>query len=194
MGARVAANQFQHRLRDGLKQCRGQTRRQRNAEPVAITGRILRGDQALLAGDAQFASTFSVRGSTSGTRADRSMDRSVSRYARTAQSLRAQAARRAGPRPGAPARMTLTSLNVAARPAAVARVPSLPPPSAIVTRALNGKLLVRKACSRMMLRPGNRYDDLDLGWHDAGPGRRLGGEDGGCHAGSIAGHTGFLLS
>ncbi len=54
MGARVAANQFEHRMRDRLQQRRGQARRQRNAQRIAIAGRIFGRDQAPLAGDAQF--------------------------------------------------------------------------------------------------------------------------------------------
>ena len=53
MGARVAANQLQHRLRHRLQQRRRQPRRQRNPQPIAVARRIFGGNQPPLAGNAQ---------------------------------------------------------------------------------------------------------------------------------------------
>ena len=48
MGAGIAADEFEHWVRDRLEQRGGQTRRQRNAERIAITGSIFDGDEAAL--------------------------------------------------------------------------------------------------------------------------------------------------
>src|SRR6266568_3643598 len=45
VGAGVAANQFKHRLRDGLHQAGGQAGRERDTESIAITRRIFGGDE-----------------------------------------------------------------------------------------------------------------------------------------------------
>jgi hypothetical protein len=60
--------------------------------------------------------------------------------ARTGASLADQMARSARPRPACSIRTARTSANSPARPSAITGVASVLPLSAIVTRAVNGKL------------------------------------------------------
>ena len=53
MGARVAANEFKHRLRNRLDQRNGQAGRKRNPESIAVAGRVLHSNKAALSSDAQ---------------------------------------------------------------------------------------------------------------------------------------------
>ncbi len=54
VGAGEAADEFEDGMRDGLKQRDGKAGRQRDAEGIAIAGRIFGGDQAAFSGNAQF--------------------------------------------------------------------------------------------------------------------------------------------
>ncbi len=53
VGAGIAADKFEHRVRDRLQQRDGQTRGKGNAQGVAIAGGVFGGDEAAFAGDAQ---------------------------------------------------------------------------------------------------------------------------------------------
>ena len=53
VGARIAAHQFEHRLRNGLQECSREARREGNPQCIAIAGRIFRGNQATLSANAQ---------------------------------------------------------------------------------------------------------------------------------------------
>ena len=92
MRARVAAHQFQHRVRHRLEQRNGKSRRQRNAQRIAIARRIFRGNQPLFAGDAQFeqapranqpVNTAQADPRSATRRASSSRDRSPSRRQRS---------------------------------------------------------------------------------------------------------------
>ena len=54
MRAGVSADELEHWMLNALKECCGQSRRQRDAERIAIAGGVFSGDEALLAGDAEF--------------------------------------------------------------------------------------------------------------------------------------------
>ena len=54
VGAGVAADEFEDGMGDGLEQRDGEAGRKRNAEGVAVAGRIFSGDEAAFARDAQF--------------------------------------------------------------------------------------------------------------------------------------------
>ena len=53
MRARVAAHEFEHGMRHRFQQCNREPRRQRNAQPIAITRGVFGGDQPFFAGNAQ---------------------------------------------------------------------------------------------------------------------------------------------
>ena len=82
-------------------------------------------------------------GATSGSSAFKSVDRSTSMYASTSASLCDQIARRARPRPGRSRWTARTSASSRASPVATAQVASVLPSSAIVTRAVNGKVVTQ---------------------------------------------------
>ncbi len=95
-------------------------------------------------------------GATSGSSAERSVERSTSMYATTSASLVDHTVCSARPRPASGIRSALSPGSHPARAVAIAHVPSVLPLSAIVTRAEKGNEELTNACSRRMLAARSR--------------------------------------